>query len=182
MALNAPIGSAIPSQPPQVWLLVFKVSCDTVQLWKLGSGCWEEWCEASSGPPPIRLGAVLKLRLWPKLCCGMPVLSQTSCWLGFVLHLPHHYGLAWRLATTGAWLTAVLALDLLCSSSLGNMGLCPLQVRRGCGPCLPCCPLWLLAHLSMQSSLFLLLPDKYSPVLRSHLTYNILITYVSIIL
>lgn len=158
----------MPSQPPQVWLLMFKVSSDTVQPCKLGSGCWEELREVLSGPPPICSKIYLSSGWWLvllfKLCCGMPVPSQAPCWIGFTFHLPSHYRLAWRPANPGAQ----LALDPLCSS-LDNVGL---------RPCLPRCPLWLLAHLPVHSSLLLLLLDKYSPMLWSHLTYNILITYV----
>lgn len=156
MAVSAPVGSATPSQPSQIWGLAFEVSSDTVQLCAPGSGCWGDPHAVLSGHPPVCSGAVLSSGWWParspKLCCGVPGPSYPPCRLGFASHLPCHYGLAWGPATTGARLAAALALEALCSSPLGRVGLCPLRARGGWGPCLPRCPLWLLAHLSMQRS------------------------------
>jgi len=130
MVLRAPTGSATPSQPPQGWLTCSRsalIQCSCVS-WAQAAG--KSYMRLCHGLPQFAQELYLSSGWWPvllpKLCCGMLVPSQIPWQLGFTLHLPCCCGLAWRPAATGAGLTAVAAVDPLCSSSLRNVALWPL--------------------------------------------------------
>lgn len=114
-------------QPSGVWRPRLQASCDTVQLWKLGAGCWggspgkKRWRRPhwapfptsglrSSSDRPLALVRALQVCL----CRPLALLTQTlPWWLKFWYYLgpTHHYRVLWW--SPGSWLTLTNIMDLV---------------------------------------------------------------------